>query len=342
MKAVRLTAIGRPLELREVELPPLGAGEVRVRVRAAGICHSDAHYRSGVSGTGELPLTPGHEVAGVVEAVGAGVDGLEPGARVCLHYLVTCGRCEYCLRGREQFCVEGRMIGKHRDGGYAETITLPARSAVRLPEEIPFEHGAVMMCSSATSLHALRKARLQPGERVAVFGAGGLGISAVQLALALGALEVYAVDIRPEKLRLAAGLGAVPVDASAGDPVAEIRRRSGGHGADVALELIGLPLTMRQAVQCLAVFGRAALVGITDRPIELDSYREVLGREAEVIGSSDHLLSELPLLLELARRGRLDLSRAVARTVPLEAGPINAVLDDLQAFRGEVRTVIVP
>jgi D-arabinose 1-dehydrogenase-like Zn-dependent alcohol dehydrogenase len=342
MKAVRLVEIGRPLRLQEVEPPPLGEAEARVRVRAAGICHSDAHYRSGRSPVGPLPLTPGHEVAGVVEEAGAAVADLKRGDRVCLHYLVTCGRCEYCLRGQEQFCVEGYMIGKHRDGGYAESITLPARNAVRLPDSIPFEHGAVMMCSSATSLHALRKARLAQGERVAVFGAGGLGFSAVQLALALGALEVYAVDIRPEKLQLAARLGAVPVDASTGDPADIIRRLTGGRGVDVALELVGLPLTMRQAVQCLAVFGRAAAVGITDRLIELDSYREVQGPEAELIGSSDHLLSELPLLLELARRGKLDLSAAVERTVPLDPGPINAVLDDLDAFRGAVRTVIVP
>jgi propanol-preferring alcohol dehydrogenase len=342
MKAVRLVEIGRPLEMREVDPPPLADTDIRVRVRAAGICHSDAHYRAGVSGVGFLPITPGHEVAGVVEETGAGVAGLAPGSRVCLHYLVTCGRCPHCIAGREQFCLEGRMIGKHHDGGYAETVTVPARCAVALPEEIPFEHGAVMMCSSATSFHALRKARLAPGERVAVFGAGGLGMSAVQLALAGGALEVYAVDIRPEKLALAARYGAVPVDASAADPVAEIRRLTGGRGADVALEMVGLPRTIRQAVQCLGVFGRAALVGITDRLVEVDSYREVQGKEAEVIGSSDHLLSELPLLIELARRGRLDLSRVAARAVPLEAGPINAALDALQSWRGEVRTVIVP
>lgn len=342
MKAVRLTAVGEPLELQEVPVPQYGHGEVLVRIKAAGICHSDAHYRAGVSPAGPLPLTLGHEIAGVVEAVGQGVARVKPGDRVCLHYLVTCGQCHHCNRGQEQFCVHGRMLGKHRDGGYAEYIAVPERGVVVLPDEIPFEHGAIMMCSSATSFHALRKARLQAGETVAVFGAGGLGMSAIQLARGLGALEVYAVDINPDKLAWAERFGAVPVNAAQTDPVAEIRRLSGGRGVDVALELIGLPLTMRQALQALGIQGRAVLAGITRIPFEVDSYSEVIGKEAEIIGCSDHLLQEFPLLIEFARRGVLDLSHVVARTVPLEADPINATLDALQRFAGEVRTVIVP
>ncbi len=342
MKAVRLTAIGQPLELQEVPVPKYGHGEVLVRIKAAGICHSDAHYRAGVSPAGPLPITLGHEIAGVVEAVGPGVTRVKPGDRVCLHYLVTCGQCHHCNRGQEQFCVHGRMLGKHRDGGYAEYIAVPERGVVALPDEIPFEHAAIMMCSSATSFHALRKGRLQAGETVAVFGAGGLGMSAIQLARGLGALEVYAVDINPAKLALAERLGAVPVNAAQTDPVAEIWRLTGGRGVDVALELIGLPLTMRQAVQVLGIQGRAVLAGIADRPFEVDSYRELLGNEGEIIGCSDHLLQEFPFLIEFARRKVLDLSHVVARTVPLDAGPINETLDALQHFAGEVRTVIVP
>ena len=159
------------------------------------------------------------------------------------------------------------MIGKHRDGGYAEFIVVPERSVFRLPDEIPFEQGAILMCSSATSLHALNKARLRPGETVAVFGIGGLGISAVQLARHFGAAEVFAVDINPRKLELAERFGAVPVNASAGNPVEQLRELTRGRGVDVALELVGLPLTMRQAVQSLAILGRAALVGLTQANI---------------------------------------------------------------------------
>ena len=342
MKAVRMTAIGEPLALQEVPVPAVGPGDVRVRIKAAGICHSDAHYRSGVGSTGPLPQTLGHEIAGVVDAVGAQVTRVKPGDRVCLHYLVTCGQCEHCNRGQEQFCVHGHMLGKHCDGGYAEFIAVPERGVVALPDEIPFEQGAIMMCSSSTSFHALRKGRLAAGETVAVFGAGGLGMSAIQLARGLGARAVYAVDINPDKLALAERFGAVPVDASRNDPVAEIRRLTGGRGADVALELIGLPLTMRQAVQSLGIQGRAVLAGITDRTFEVDSYHDLLSNEGEIIGCSDHLLQEFPLLIDFARRGVLDLSHVVTRTVPLEAEPINATLDALQRFGGEVRTVIVP
>ncbi|MBC8449987.1 MAG: zinc-binding dehydrogenase [Chloroflexi bacterium] len=342
MKAVRLIKPGQPLEMQEVDVPAVGAKDVLVRVQAAGICHSDVHYRAGVSPVHPLPLTLGHEVAGVVETIGAEVRNVQAGDRVCLHYLVTCGDCQYCVRGNEQFCTSCSMIGKYRDGGYAQYIAVPARSAVPLPAEIPFEQGAIMMCSSATSLHALHKAGLKPGESVAVFGAGGLGISAVQLARAFGALDVYAVDINGDKLKLAESLGAIPVDASATDPVAEIRRLSGGRGVDVALELVGLPQTARQAVLSLAVFGRAVLVGLTDQPFELNSYGDVIMKEAQIIGCSDHLLQEMPLLVELVRRGALDLSSAITRTVPLDAAAINAALDDLERFGPEVRTVITP
>jgi len=342
MKAIRLTQIGQPLEMQDTPLPPLGSHDVLVGVRAAGICHSDAHYRAGTSPVGQLPITLGHEVAGIVQRTGAQVDHLHAGDRVGIHYLATCGECHYCRLGREQFCLRGQMIGKHRDGGYAEYIVVPARSVVPLPRDVSFEAGAVMMCSTATAFHALRKGRLQPGETVAVFGAGGLGMSAVQLARAFGAVQVYAVDIDVDRLALAAQLGAVPIDATENDPVADIRRLTGGHGVDVALELIGLPQTMQQALRALRIMGRAVLVGITDKPFLVHSYTEVLGRETEIIGASDHLIVELPLLFEFARNGVLDLSPVVTRQIPLDAAAVNGVLDNLVRFRAGVRTVIVP
>ena len=342
MKAVRLVETGKPLEMQDIPIPAIGDRDVLVRVKAAGICHSDVHYRAGTSPVRDLPVTPGHEVAGVVEKAGSLVSIFKAGDRVCLHYMVTCGECAYCSQGTEQFCIVGKMIGKHRDGGYAEYIAIPARSVVHLPDEVSFEHGAVMMCSSATSFHALRKARMQPGETVAVFGAGGLGMSAIQLAKVFGALQVYAVDINDDKLRLAESFGAIPVNARKGDPVAQIQRLTGGKGVDVALEVIGLPLTMKQAVQSLGLFGRAVMVGITRAPFEVDSYFELIGKEAEIIGSDDHLMSELLQLVEFARRGLLDLSQVVTRTVPLEADAINEVMDNLERFSSDTRTVIVP
>jgi propanol-preferring alcohol dehydrogenase len=278
----------------------------------------------------------------MVEAVGSEVSSVGPGQRVCLHYLVTCGNCEHCAAGREQFCTTGQMIGKHRDGGYAEFIALPARSVVPLPDGVSFEAGAVLMCSSATSFHALRKVRLRAGETVAVFGVGGLGASAVQLAFILGAAQVYAVDINPDKLTEAERYDAIPVDARQGDPVDKIRQATGGRGVDVSLELIGLPLTMGQAVRALAIQGRAGLVGIADEPLEIQTYTDLLGKEAEVIGCADHLRHELPTLLDLVDRGKLDLAAVSATTIPLDANAINHALDDLEKFDGALRTVITP
>jgi len=342
MKAVRMVKVGQPLEMQEISIPTIGAREVLVRVKAAGICHSDAHYRAGRSRVEPLPLTLGHEVAGVVEQIGAEVSNVSVGDRVCLHYNITCGDCYYCTTGHDQFCERVRMIGHFADGGYAEYIAIPARNAIPLPNEIPFEPGATLMCASATAFHALQKSRLRGGESVAIFGIGGLGMSAIQLARALGALDVIAVDINAEKLKLAAHYGAQIVNAKEADALDAIRDLTHGRGVDVAIEMIGLPQTMRQAVQSLGVLGRAVIVGLSDRTLEIKTYTELLGKEAAVIGSNDHLLSELPQVVELARRGVLDTSRVVTRTVPLEAEAINATLDALEQFSGDVRTVIVP
>ena len=342
MRAIRLLEPGKPLKMREIDIPRPGPEDALIRVAAAGICHSDAHYRSGMTKTGPLPVTLGHEIAGIVEEIGSRVSTCKVGDRVCVHYLVSCGQCHQCHRGCEQFCRSGQMIGKHRDGGMAEYICVPERSAVRLPVEIPIDHGAVMMCSSSTSLHALRKARVQGGETVAIFGIGGLGASAVQLARALGALQVFAVDINPKKLELAKDWGATPINAAAVDPVREIRRLTDGRGVDVSVEVIGLPLTMRQAVQSLAVQGRAAIAGLSGRTFEIASYGELLSPEAEVIGVADHLAQEMPLLLEFARQGKLDLSKVITRVVPLDADAINGVLDELDGYGDQVRVVVVP
>jgi propanol-preferring alcohol dehydrogenase len=233
------------------------------------------------------------------------------------------------------------MIGHHVDGGYAEYIAVPSRNAIPLPEEISFEEGATLMCASATALHALRKGRLKDGETVAVFGIGGLGMSAIQLAKALGAVEVYAVDIKLDKLELASEYGAIPVNASRVNAVEEIRKLTRGKGVNVALEMIGLPKTMQQTVESLGVLGRAVIVGLGQMPLEVHPYQTLIGYEAEIIGSNDHLLQELPLLIDMARRKILDTSHVVSQRIPLDAEKINQRLDDLENFTDDVRAVIV-
>jgi 2-desacetyl-2-hydroxyethyl bacteriochlorophyllide A dehydrogenase len=342
MRAVQLVQIGKPLEDAEVALPRIGPSDVLVRVAACGICHSDAHYRGGISPIDCLPLALGHEVAGRVATVGEEVAHVSPNDRVYVHYLVSCNSCDFCLRGDEQFCVKGQMIGKHRDGGYAEFIKVPGRNVFALPDEIPFEHGAIMMCSSATALHALNKARVQSGDSVAIFGFGGLGFSALQLARAFGCREVYVVDINPAKLASIPAFGGIAIDATAGDPVEQIREATGGKGVDVSIELAGSAITMGQAVRCLGIFGRTALVGLTPESMSVLPYTEIINKEAEIIGVSDHLTAELSSLMQFARSGALCFPQDTLRFVDLDAAQINAALDAVENSVDHTRTVIVP
>ena len=251
MRAVRLTQVGKPLQEAEVDVPEIGASEVLVRVAACGICHSDEHYRAGISWIDRLPVTLGHEIAGWIEKAGADIKHVTRGDRVCVHYLAHCGSCEFCVRGLEQFCHSGQMIGKHLDGGYAEFIKVPGRNVFALPDEIPFEIGAIMMCSSATALHALNKARFKAGDSIAIFGFGGFGFSAFQLARAFDCEDSTSLKSILRSSRRPPAWGLSRSTAGAEDPVEQIEQATAGAGVDVALELIGSAKTMRQAVLCL-------------------------------------------------------------------------------------------
>ena len=343
MKTVQLITTGQPLELQEIEIASLQSTDVLIAIKAAGICHSDAHYRAGGLSEEKLPVTLGHEISGIIEEAGTEVENFKVGDRVCVHYLISCGKCEYCISENEQFCTTVKMVGKNVNGGYAKYISVPERSVFILPDDIPFEQGAIMMCSSATSFHALHKARFKEGETVAVFGVGGLGMAAVQIAKSQGASAVYAVDINIEKLAQAEKYGSIKIDASEVDPVDEIMRLTNGKGVNVALELIGLPKTMLQAVRSLSIFGRAAIVGLSNKPLEIETYSDLINKEIEIIGVSDHLASELPQLINLVRKGDLILDSAISKRIPLDADEINSVLDRLDNFGGEeIRTVIMP
>lgn len=304
MRAVRLIRQGAPLQDLELADPVAGDGEIVVEVHAAGICHSDAHYRAG-GGRVNLPITLGHEVAGVIAGTGK---------RVALHYLLA----------------NGDMIGKERDGGYAERVVVPAQSAIAVPDEVTLEHAAIMMCSTATSWHALKLSAIRPGQSLAIIGFGGLGVSALQLARTLGVTRIYAVDIVPEKLAMAESLGAIPIGPDGRLPQ-----------IDVALDFAGNSGACLDALRALAPGGRLMIVAINLRMLEIDPFADILTRERRIIGCSDHTRDELVELMEMARRGELDLSRAITRSVPLEAKAINAVLDDLDAGTPHLRTVIL-
>ena len=205
---------------------------------------------------------------------------------------------------------------------------VPASNAVRVPAAVPLDQAAIMMCSTATALHALRVAPLQPGESVAILGFGGLGISALQLARALGASRVYTVDPVAAKQHLAAVMGAIPV---ALDELPAV---------DVALDFAGHEATVAAALRRLATGGRLVVVAINLRQLTIDPYADVLGRERRIVGCSDHTRDELVELMALAASGAIDLSRAISRRIPLSATAVNAALDDLESGTVHLRTVI--
>ena len=298
MRAVRLIAVGAALEDVQIAGPQPRDGEIVVDVRAAGICHSDAHYRAG-GGRVNLPLTLGHEVAGVISGTNE---------RVALHYLFD----------------NGDMIGKERDGGYAERIVVERHNAITIPDEVPFEHAAIMMCSTATAWHALKLAQIRAGESLAIIGFGGLGVSAIQLARLLGVSNVAVIDVVEEKLRLAKSFGATDLESF-----------------DVALEFSGNPSAALRALRALKPGGRLIIVAINLRKLEIDPYSDILAKERRIIGCSDHTRDELVELMQIAKRREIDLSRAITRTVRLEAKAINGVLDDLDRGTGHLKSVIL-
>jgi propanol-preferring alcohol dehydrogenase len=338
MKALRLSSFGQPLRMDDVPSLAPGPDDVVVEVRAAGICHSDAHYRAGRGTVPRLPVTLGHEVAGVVVERGERVTAPAVGARVAVHYLVACGACAGCARG-EQFCMRGEMMGKDRDGGQAQRVRMPASNAVPVPPGVSDEQAAIMMCSTATALHALRKGRLEPDETVLVLGFGGLGVSVARLGRLLGARGILAVDRVAAKLKAAGTAGVVPIDANQ-DVTEQVLRATDGAGADVAIDLAGHPPLATAALRALAPGGRLVLVALNPKAFELDPYRDVLAREREIIGCSDHTRDEIVELLSWAAAGRLDLMDAISRRIPFEADAVNAVLDELEQGTDHFRTVI--
>lgn len=319
--------------------PVPGPGEIVIDIRAAGICHSDAHYRAEF-GRATLPITLGHEIAGYVTDVGEGVASAYPGDRVAVHYFVSCGRCGHCLRYGEQFCVTGEMIGKERDGGWAEKIVVPSANVIPIPEEISFSQAAVMMCSTATAYHALRLAGLSGDDSLAIIGFGGLGASAVQLAGVFGAREIYAIDLVREKLELAETFGAEPIPSGRSGFRDALLAATNGRGVDVALDFSGSAAASIDALRSLAPGGRLMLIAINIRSLTLDGYADILGRERRIIGCSDHTRAELFELMDIARRGDIDLSRVITRSVPLNAAAINEVLDELDHGTTHLRSVI--
>jgi alcohol dehydrogenase, propanol-preferring len=338
MRAIRYDGPKRPLRLDEVAEPAPGRDEVRVRVTAAGICHTELHFLSGLLDLGVAPLTLGHEAVGVVDAVGAGVDSVSEGDRVVAYYYAGCGRCEHCRRGDENLCAALRAeYGFISDGGFADYMTIPARNAVVLPASITDPQAAPIGCGVTTAIHASKLADLRRGDFVLVFGAGTVGFGLVQLAQLSGARAI-AVGRSKEKLRMARELGAEhTIDASAEDVAARVREITGGRGADVVFEMVATRETMEQSARSLAKRGRLVFIGYSADSFTIHPIQLVIS-EASVLGSVGNTLDELHQAVELVASGKI--RTVVDRTLPL--GDYQSAVDAM--LRGEVvgRAVLQP
>lgn len=320
MTAARLHRVHAKLSLDRVPIPEISASDILIDVQASGICHSDLNYRDDVAPVGKLPIILGHEIAGLVAEKGTRVKGLEIGNRVLVHYVLSCGRCRYCLTNRENLCVKYGMIGKDVDGGFAEYSRVPVTSTVQLPDRIPFEQGAIMGCAVSTAYHALTRGRLKRGETIAIIGIGGLGMHAVQLAKTVfHAGQVVAVDRFDWKLKHAKRFGATDtVNVEDQDVTAALRRLTDGRFADVVVDFVGHEKTIQQGVNLVAKGGRLVVVGIGAGAVTISPYESLIGKEMEIVGVDDHLKSELIQLIDLVKSRKLDLSHSVTHRVSLE------------------------
>lgn len=364
-RAAICTAVGAPIEVAEVELDAPHAGEVKVRIGASGVCHSDLSIQNGTLAV-PTPLVLGHEGAGVVEAVGEGVDTLQPGDEVVISWVPQCSDCFFCVRDQGHLCEAGAVSmatgglldGTYRfsrdgqglgqmaaSGTFSEETIVPAIGAVKLDEKIPMASAALIGCGVLTGFGAATNtASIRAGDSVAVIGCGGVGLNVIQGAKYAGAERIIAVDMVPNKLALAEQFGATDtVNAREGDAVSQVMDLTNQRGVDVAFEVIGLAQTIEQTINMARRGGQAILVGVPkmDVMVNVPAFFGVVLMEKTIKGSwygSSNVHTDVPKLARLYSEGQLKLDELVSRRIGLE--------DVNEAFRameqGEVaRSVIV-
>lgn len=339
MRAIELPALHAPLREVRRAVPQPGPGEIRVRVEACGVCGSDLFLQKGGFGGTPLPIVPGHEAAGVVDALGADVVGFSEGDQVALYYITTPAGDRWAASGRPNISPDVRRMGVDLDGAFAEYVLRPPEALIRPRAPVPAPALAVLTDAVATPLHGLKRvARVRAGETVVVLGVGGLGSSAVQLARAFGA-RVIAVTRSAEKLDLARRLGAHElVPATEGDPVARVRELTGGHGAEVVLQCVGAASADEQAIAMGGPAGRVVLIGASVEPFSVRAV-EILWRELSVLGSRGFVPDDIRDAIDLYLDGALSVDHLVERVRPLHEA--NEALEDLRAGR-VFRSILVP
>ncbi len=343
MKAVRFLGPGQPVAVQDVPDPVPGPFDVVVRVEACGICASDLHLIHGeMPPVVPPPLTMGHEPAGVVAAVGSDVPVWREGDRVSVAAGKACLACPSCASGMLEDCRNPQIMGFHYDGAWAEQLLVPFYALAALPDTVPFEHGAIA-CDAVSTPYAavVDRGALRAGERVGLWGIGGLGTHAVQIARLAGASFIAAIDPLPAARERARSLGAdLAIDPSEDVPAA-IREATGGRGLDLAVELIGKPAAVRQAISSCTRGGRIVLVGQSFEPLDAGPiiYLSVVG--LSILGHLGYSKRHLEQVLALMASGRLDVSGSISERLPLDR--VQEGIDRLTSKEGSpVRIVVTP
>ena len=364
-KAAVMTGIDQPLEIREdVEVEAPHAGEVKIRMAASGVCHSDLSMQNGTM-LAMPPIVLGHEGAGVVEEVGAGVTNVRPGDHVVISWVPQCGACFFCQHDQGYLCEQasmgmatgGLLDGTTRmtsgdqslrqmasSGTFSEVTVVPAISVVKIPESLDLKVAALIGCGVLTGVGAaMNTADIAPGDTVAVIGCGGVGLNVIQGARIKGAAEIIAVDMNETKLALAKQFGATAtVNASQGNPVSQIMDMTGQRGVDVAFEVIGLGPTIDQAIQLARRGGQAILVGVPkmDVMITMPAFFGAVLAAKTIKGcwyGSSNVQRDVPKLIDLYERGELKLDELISRTITLDE--VNEAFDAMKT--GEVARSVI-
>ncbi|MEM3577898.1 MAG: NAD(P)-dependent alcohol dehydrogenase [Candidatus Bathyarchaeia archaeon] len=341
MKAMRLHEYKQPLRLDEVEIQRPGPKDAVVKIDACGVCHTDIHLAEGALTTevfgGKRPWILGHEIAGKVVEVGSEVADVKVGDSVLIDSWTAyaCGSCIMCRTGFENCCLYNRPIGFGRDGGYAEYITVPAKSLINIENLIP-EDVAPLACGGVTVFRAMRKAAVTPSDIIVIYGAGGLGIFAVQIAKAMGS-KVIAISRSREKLEMARRFGAdYTIDATR-DPVKEVLKITDGRGANVVLDLVGFEQTLENGLKMLGMLGRFLVIGVGPGPLKCLPDTAV-NYELTISGVKVGTHKDLIDLVELAKRGVI--KSITTKIFKLEE--VNEAFEQIK--RGEIlgRSVVKP
>jgi len=335
MQAAVLQEFGPSLTIQEVAKPQPGPDDVLLQVEACGVCHSDLHVTEGdqppLKAITKQHLIPGHEVVGRVVERGANVKHLAVGDRVGVAWLhATCGECEPCREGRENLCRRAVISGVMVDGGYAQYMVARASHALKVPDALAPEAAAPLFCAGLTVYRALKNAQVGPGQKVAIFGVGGLGHLAVQIAKAWGA-QVIALDLDPAKLELARRFGAdQTLNAANADDIKALRKQGGVH---VAVVTSAAKAAYDTAFKCLRPAGTLSVVGLPAEPLTFPAL-SLVGLEAKVVGSSVGTRDDMRAVLELAAAGKL---RCLTETQPLDQ--VNAVFERMR--KGQINGRVV-